>query len=866
MLGLFLLTIFVPLSLHLYMNIPLKINVDLPKFQEKLEKMTAISYEMLGKESSRLLRQQKELLGSALKVDDLFDKNRTDKQQTYNFKEVEESIREIDNEIHKLETLETVIAVVGTMKAGKSTTINAIVGKEILPNRNDPMTTLPTLIRNKHGQVEPLLTLNKIKPLTSLTEEISKTLTLIKTRDELTETNPSMYGTKDGKELIQMLMENQRYDFQDSYQGQEDIFRFLKHLNDVMRLAKELRLSVDAVYESYQESKDLPLIEVEFCHLQAMDKSANGNLSILDTPGPNEFGQSEALKTVFLHQLKRATSVMLVIDYTQMKSEAEEDVREQIESIKKQLDKERLSILVNKFDQANSNSMQKEDVQVYVASTLMNDPTLKCRVFPVSAWQAYLANRTLNYLEVEDEMPSVADGELSWVVDFGETALGRRWQKHIGDIEEVTESANDLWNDSFFQEPLDNVIKDSHTNAAKFCVTAAVAKLDRIQELFSNTVNIRHTALGKEILQIQQAIDILEQNIHSLEKLSDKVKDTVSDSIGCFKGAISALIEQYNKYLETEVNRVFKEGVGLATTELKRIEGKKIKEINDAGPGIRDSVALFLSAGKKNHQNTRIQKIKEKYQYKEIENGCIQFTREQDAQEFLKTMNEGFEIPVEDYEKSLNDTFKNNIETLSDEIENKINAQTQDALSAAKQRLGDSGFNLTLSSPAMKLNSERVNLGDLLYSEYKSTSVEKTGHRRQPGVWGGICKFFSSDDWGWESYQSTEEHHVVNVAKIHKNIKEKYTKISQQFEVSFEDYLTLKYQPEIDKYLAGLVSYLEGYKGVLIDGEQSQKNLEKYKAEVLKARLKNLKSHVITQNEDLKVINKALQEASSNAG
>lgn len=32
--------------------------------------------------------------------------------------------------------LEMVLAVVGTMKAGKSTTINAIVGTEILPNRN----------------------------------------------------------------------------------------------------------------------------------------------------------------------------------------------------------------------------------------------------------------------------------------------------------------------------------------------------------------------------------------------------------------------------------------------------------------------------------------------------------------------------------------------------------------------------------------------------------------------------------------------------------------------------------------------------------------------------------------------------------
>ena len=209
--------------------------------------MTAINYETLGKESSRLLRQQKELLVSSLSVDNLFDKNRTDKQKTYNYKEAEESIAEIENEIHKLETMETVIAVVGTMKAGKSTTINAIVGKEILPNRNDPMTTLPTLIRNKHGQVEPLLRLNEIKPLVELTENIFKKLEQIaKSKEGLTETNPVMNGTKDGKELIQMLMKNKHYDFKSSYQGQESIFTFLRHLNDVMRLAKELDEAANA--------------------------------------------------------------------------------------------------------------------------------------------------------------------------------------------------------------------------------------------------------------------------------------------------------------------------------------------------------------------------------------------------------------------------------------------------------------------------------------------------------------------------------------------------------------------------------------------------------------------------------------------
>jgi replication fork clamp-binding protein CrfC len=63
----------------------------------------------------------------------------------------------LNNEAQKVDKLEMVLAVVGTMKAGKSTTINAIVGSEILPNRNHPMTSLPTLIKHRIGQKEALV-------------------------------------------------------------------------------------------------------------------------------------------------------------------------------------------------------------------------------------------------------------------------------------------------------------------------------------------------------------------------------------------------------------------------------------------------------------------------------------------------------------------------------------------------------------------------------------------------------------------------------------------------------------------------------------------------------------------------------------
>ena len=87
-------------------------------------------------------------------------------------------IEVLNGEAHKLQQLEMVLAVVGTMKAGKSTTINAIVGVEILPNRNAPMTAIPTLIRHTKGQKQPKLifTEQAQAPLNQLIKNLDKNI------------------------------------------------------------------------------------------------------------------------------------------------------------------------------------------------------------------------------------------------------------------------------------------------------------------------------------------------------------------------------------------------------------------------------------------------------------------------------------------------------------------------------------------------------------------------------------------------------------------------------------------------------------------------------------------------------------------
>ena len=88
----------------------------------------------------------------------------------------------------------------------------------------------------------------------------------------------------------------------------------LKSLNDLVRLSKAL--DVDFPFAAYAAIEHIPVIEVEFVHL-AGQASYPGQLTLLDTPGPNEAGQPH-LQKMLNEQLVRASAVLAVLDYTQL--------------------------------------------------------------------------------------------------------------------------------------------------------------------------------------------------------------------------------------------------------------------------------------------------------------------------------------------------------------------------------------------------------------------------------------------------------------------------------------------------------------------------------------------------------------------
>jgi hypothetical protein len=828
-------------------------SVELTKTNESLvvENLSKSHYAIFAEEIQRLCSVEKDLFNHVLDLSHVFDTEKAGSDPSKSKDYFIDSIKHIENELQKLEKMEVVIAFVGTMKAGKSTTINAIVGTEILPNRNAPMTTLPTLIRNKHGQTEPVLKLNKLKPLEDLSRNIAKKLVELVQANEIGQID--LYNSHDGKELIDGLLKNKCYQFKVEYQGQQEIFSFLKHLNDLMRLAKEDLIKIQPPYHEYENLNDLPVIEIEFFHLKGKASSAQGSLAILDTPGPNEFGQSEALRKVFKIQLEKASAVGLIIDYTQMKSDSEANVRREVREVTKQLSKNNLYLLVNKFDQSNSNSMQKDEVKDYVVKTLMRNEIEQSQVYPISAQHAYLANRAKYNLEVQGKLPDF--NKESWVVDFGKLALGMDWEEDIEDSGRCEKRAEKLWCNSYFSEPLDGIISEAHSTAAEKSVKSAIGKLIEWHKELTNTCSIINTSISADISIISRAINMLEDNINEFEEVKTSINASIANGLNDGSSALNQLADNNQQLIKAEIETLFKEG---KSKEFAAIEMATQYRTNEAlqerakEGSFRDFAQSMINGVSYANRNPKNETI-----IFDKNNPIVTLDDKDDAEQLIINIQKSVGKIFDDLSEQFNEKASSVVLKLSEEIADNINDISAKSLEKASKELGDGGFPLDLSVPKLQLELGSFNAGDLLSIGLKSKTETKTSQRRQSGAWGSVCSWFGTKDWGWEEYQYKQTSYQVDTHKIRNSILSQLEAYKKDHTLQFKDYLKREFEPTIAEYINGLTNYLARYRDLLVSGKKTNQLAQDSKKK-LAQQIGLLVTKNKIQSNDIKVVEKTL--------
>ncbi|EHT2077865.1 dynamin family protein [Escherichia coli O26:H11] len=784
---------------------------------------------LLCDEADRLLQLNINLLRQMVDEPDVLSDSKNENGLLFDKRKALKRIEELEGEQIKTARREMVLAVVGTMKAGKSTTINAIVGQEILPNRNRPMTSVPTLIRHVPGKTEPVLHLEHIQPVRNLLITLQEKLATPAGQ----QVAQSLQQTGDTRELLDILADDVW--LKNEYHGEDEIFTGLASLNDLVRLAAAM--GTEFPFDEYAEVQKLPVIDVAFSHLVGMD-ACQGTLTLLDTPGPNEAGQPQ-MEMMMRDQLQKASAVLAVMDYTQMNSKADEEVRKELNAIA-DVSAGRLFVLVNKFDEKDRNGDGADAVRQKVPAMLNSDVLPGSRVYPGSSRQAYLANRALHELQKNGTLP---DDE-AWVDDFVREAFGRMKKEHIcKDSELATEGATDLWEGSLIDKLITEVIQSSHSRSAALAVDSAAAKLMQNAENVSEYLSLRHQGLQQSIQSLQVHITSLLADIQEIEKCQNRVTGDVKIAMDNINTKTRELLTGVSTSLEEKLNAYFRSG--------KRKEQQMLEEENSAQPRERNAFAFFHDIFGTGNQHDRMRDF-------DPDSPEIKFSDRKEALELMMQI----ESTVTSLHREAEAQFRPELEKIVRGIETGFRGTalyaTENIAGRINARLEDEGFTVKISFPTVSQLQTRLAVKTNLSALMEERTETVTRHRRQNGVWGTFCRWFGTSDWGWETYKEDVSRSVININKVRKEVMSLTRAYFGELQASIEQNINQPVRQEIDAFFCTFREKVEQLRNTLIQSSEDHKR-DQQAQERLTERLQALNERVPELITDSKALKEELE-------
>ncbi|HCU4764937.1 TPA: dynamin family protein [Escherichia coli] len=784
---------------------------------------------LLCDEADRLLQLNINLLRQMVEEPDVLSDSKNEKRLLFDKQKALKRIEELEGEQIKTARREMVLAVVGTMKAGKSTTINAIVGQEILPNRNRPMTSVPTLIRHVPGKTEPVLHLEHIQPVRNLLITLQEKLAT-PAGQQVAQT---LQQTGDTRELLDILTDDGW--LKNEYHGEEEIFTGLASLNDLVRLAAAM--GSEFPFDEYAEVQKLPVIDVEFSHLVGMDE-CQGTLTLLDTPGPNEAGQPQ-MEVMMRDQLQKASAVLAVMDYTQMNSKADEEVRKELNAIA-DVSVGRLFVLVNKFDEKDRNGDGADAVCQKVPAMLNSDVLPASRVYPGSSRQAYLANRALHELRKNGTLPV----DEAWVDDFVREAFGRMKKDYVcKDSELATEGATDLWEGSLIDQLITEVILSSHSRAAALAVDSAAAKLMQNAENISEYLSLRHQGLMQSIQSLQAHITSLLEDIREIADCQEQVTADVRMAMEEIDARTRELLTGVCTSLEEELNDYFRSG--------KRKEQQMLEEENSAQPREINAFAFFLDIFGTGNQHDRMRDF-------DPDSPEIKFSDRREALELMTQI----ESTVTSLHREAEAQFRPELEKIVSGIETGFRGTalyaTENIAGRINTRLEDEGFTVKISFPAVSQLQTRLAVKTNLSALMEERTETVTRRRRQSGLWGKICGAFGTSDWGWETYKEDVSRSVININTVRKEVMSLTRAYFGELQASIEQDINQPVRQEIDAFFCAFREKVEQLRNTLIQSSEDHKR-DQQAQERLTRRLQALNERVPELITDSKALREELE-------
>ena len=710
---------------------------------------------------------------------------------------------QVDKEYRKVENLELRMAIAAPMNAGKSTIINAIIGQELLPSCATAMTTLPTEIVFKANATESIL---KLSP--RIRSAFQEAFLALKQKIDVQGISKVLEDTAEYPHLADLLHKiHNMTDFPVSVEisGRDEVNKKLTDLNHIIRLCSILDLSEDPL-KSLNDTDIPPRIETPFWRSQQNEQPQKlGNLVIIDTPGPNEAGVSNKLESVVSTQLWNSQLVLIVLDFTQLKAEAAEKIKYEVDKVIRTRGKKNLYVLVNKVDQRRKGDMDTEKVGKFVADNLkLLDDNDTDRVFEISARQAFCSSaffrEAQQHSDVKESETAKALAQELWSVD---------WEEELENatVEELQRKAERLWKRSGFAPFLEKAISAIMAEVAPRCMESALNLcLVRLQGLCEDT-KLRQSGIAKKAEELQGGIEALNAELSNLQKC---------------RGSLDGEVSKIKKRLRQTVNE-----------NIERLRRDVRKQLSQNLPDSADN----------SFKNTFSRYLKI------IPNpGVFEFESEEDAKSFANKVAESTNLIVKNQlNKTCKDTEEETDELIK-ELSDLLESKTKPIIESARNRL-KKDFDVSLDLDTIKIVDvyTRVNEPGTSYSRGFDFDFQVLLNKLFDNIFAFIWEYIILQNpivkairdgirslaafFGFKTEEKAKYiiklmPYIEEVIKVIENNREK---IKTQAEAYIESY----FQHKIDRYFKALDSYLGNYRD---DLEQSlkDKNLPLQKLDELK--------------------------------
>ena len=160
-----------------------------------------------------------------------------------------------------------------------------------------------------------------------------------------------------------------------------------------------------------------------------------------------------------------------------------------------------------------------------------------------------------------------------------------------------------------------------------------------------------------------------------------------------------------------------------------------------------------------------------------------------------------------------------------------------------------SGFAISLSIPNTSLLSLEASGSELLSDLVDEKTKKVTRRRRKDNVWGTICGWFDTDDWGWEEYSVQEKYFEININAIKKSAKNNIDEVFSGLEKDIAEKIKAPLQKNICEFFNAFRKAVEQIRGDLLQSIRDQEG-SKAEQEALANRLAGLKKYVPVISKD----------------